>query len=209
MNKNKHLLLWSSLGVTCLLLAAAAQENLFREWRGIQGKIAADEDRFDIRIRQVVAPQTGKVDRCVTCHVGMDSGERLTAAQPMARPHPPVVHDPADFGCTTCHGGVKQAGEVSFIYREEALGKGESGKPVIVPGDPAASEMIRRIKSDDPDEKMPPPEEHPHPLEQDQIALLETIAPQAAARWSWRSRMIRPSSRRARRGRPSSHSGRT
>lgn len=105
MNKNKHLLLWSSLGVTCLLLAAAAQENLFREWRGIQGKIAADEDRFDIRIRQVVAPQTGKVDRCVTCHVGMDSGERLTAAQPMARPHPPVVHDPADFGCTTCHGG--------------------------------------------------------------------------------------------------------
>ena len=75
--------------------------------------------------------------------------------------------------CTTCHGGVKQAGEVSFIYREEALGKGESGKPVIVPGDPAASEMIRRIKSDDPDEKMPPPAEHPHPLEPEQVALLE------------------------------------
>ena len=48
--------------------------------------------------------------------------------------------------CTICHGGVKQAWEVSFIFREEALGKGESGKQVIVPGDPAASEMIRRIK---------------------------------------------------------------
>jgi hypothetical protein len=75
--------------------------------------------------------------------------------------------------CTICHGGVKQAGDVSFLYREEALGKGDSGKTVIVPGDPAASELIRRIKSDDPDEKMPPPEDHPHPLEPEQVALLE------------------------------------
>ena len=93
------------------------------------------------------------------------------------------AEEPVDFNrdirpllnknCTTCHGGVKQAGEVSFIFREEALGKGESGKSVVVPGDPAASEMIRRIKSSDPDEKMPPPEEHPHGLEENQIALLE------------------------------------
>jgi hypothetical protein len=75
--------------------------------------------------------------------------------------------------CTICHGGVKQAGEVSFIFREEALGKGESGKTVVVPGDPAASELVRRIKSSDPDEKMPPPEEHPHGLEPEQVALLE------------------------------------
>lgn len=65
--------------------------------------------------------------------------------------------------CTACHGGVKEAGEVSFIYREKALGKGESGKPIIVPGDPAASEMMVRILSDDPDEVMPKPE-HGAPL---------------------------------------------
>ncbi len=105
MNKNKHLLLWSSLGVVCLLFAAAAQENLLCQWRGLQAGIAADENRFDIRIRQVVAPQTGKVDRCVTCHVGMDAGEKLTTSHPMAKPHPPVVHAPAEFGCTPCHGG--------------------------------------------------------------------------------------------------------
>ncbi len=94
-----------------------------------------------------------------------------------------TAQEPVDFNrdirpllnknCTICHGGVKQAGDVSFLYREEALGKGESGKTVIVPGDPAASELIRRIKSDDPDEKMPPPEDHPHPLEPEQVALLE------------------------------------
>ena len=100
---------------------------------------------------------------------------------PLVLPLPAA--EPVDFNrdirpllnknCTTCHGGVKQAGEVSFIYREEALGKGESGKTVVVPHDPAASEMIRRIKSGDPDDKMPPPEEHPHGLEPEQIALLE------------------------------------
>ncbi len=73
--------------------------------------------------------------------------------------------------CTACHGGVKEAGEVSFIYRNQALGKGESGKPVIVPGNPDASEMIARITSTDPDEIMPKPEHGP-PLSKEQIATL-------------------------------------
>ncbi|MGB1277899.1 MAG: c-type cytochrome domain-containing protein, partial [Nannocystaceae bacterium] len=68
--------------------------------------------------------------------------------------------------CTTCHGGVKKAGEVSFLYREDVIGKGESGKPVAVPGDPATSEMIRRLNTSDPDDRMPPPDHHPHPLPQ-------------------------------------------
>ncbi|MFC7336821.1 PSD1 and planctomycete cytochrome C domain-containing protein [Haloferula chungangensis] len=73
--------------------------------------------------------------------------------------------------CTACHGGVKEAGEVSFIYREQALGKGESGKPVIVPGDPDASEMMVRILSTDEDEVMPKPEHGP-PLKPDEIETL-------------------------------------
>ena len=73
--------------------------------------------------------------------------------------------------CTACHGGVKEAGEVSFIYRDLALGKGESGKPVIVPGNPDASEMIKRIESKDPDEIMPKPE-HGQPLPKHEVELL-------------------------------------
>ena len=38
--------------------------------------------------------------------------------------------------CVSCHGGVRQKNGVSFIYREEALGKGKSGRPSIVPGHP-------------------------------------------------------------------------
>ena len=35
--------------------------------------------------------------------------------------------------CVQCHGGVRQKNGVSFIYREEALGVGKSGRRTIVP----------------------------------------------------------------------------
>jgi len=82
--------------------------------------------------------------------------------------------------CTTCHGGVKMAGEVSFLYREDVLGKGESGKHVVVPGDPEASEMIRRILTTDPDDRMPPPDHHPKPLPKEAIDTLTRWVEQGA-----------------------------
>ena len=44
--------------------------------------------------------------------------------------------------CVACHGGVKQASELSFVYRENVLAGGESGAPAVVPGDPEASYLI-------------------------------------------------------------------
>src|SRR5688572_8929156 len=79
--------------------------------------------------------------------------------------------------CTSCHGGVKQAGEVSFIYREEALGKGKSGRPTVVPGKPNASELIARVTSNDPQMRMP---YHAPPLQPKQIALLKDWIRQGA-----------------------------
>lgn len=57
--------------------------------------------------------------------------------------------------CMACHGGVKKAGNVSFLFEEEMLEPGKSGKRPVVRGDADASEMIRRILTDDPDERMP------------------------------------------------------
>ena len=57
--------------------------------------------------------------------------------------------------CITCHGGVKQKAGFSLLFREEALGNTESGKPAIIPGHPDQSELIRRITANDPDERMP------------------------------------------------------
>src|SRR3954466_3583166 len=57
--------------------------------------------------------------------------------------------------CITCHGGVRQKGGFSLLFREDALGKTKSGKFAIIPGDPDNSEMIRRINHRDPEERMP------------------------------------------------------
>ncbi|MEY3896126.1 MAG: hypothetical protein RLZZ214_1646 [Verrucomicrobiota bacterium] len=81
--------------------------------------------------------------------------------------------------CTVCHGGVKEAGEVSFIYREKALRKGKSGEHPIVPGKPAESDMLRRLRSSDPDEVMPKPKHGP-PLAEREIALVERWISQGA-----------------------------
>ncbi len=94
----------------------------------------------------------------------------LTAAEPVEfnRDIRPVLTK----HCTACHGGVKEAGGISFIYREKALAAGESGRAAIVPGKPEESEMVRRIKSSDPDEVMPQPKHGP-PLAPDEVALIE------------------------------------
>lgn len=71
--------------------------------------------------------------------------------------------------CITCHGGVKKKGGFSLLFREEALDTTESGKRAIVPGDPDASEMIRRLTLKDEDERMP---YHEEPLSEHEINLL-------------------------------------
>lgn len=97
---------------------------------------------------------------------------------------------PVDFGrdirpifnqnCTTCHGGVRQKNGVSFIFREDALGIGKSGRPTIVPGNPDASELIARISSKDPETRMP---YHAPSLPTEQIALLRRWIKEGA-KWS-------------------------
>lgn len=81
--------------------------------------------------------------------------------------------------CTACHGGVKEAGGISFIFRESATGEGESGEIPIVPGNPGKSDMLRRIRSKDPDEVMPKPKHGP-PLSTAEAELVERWISQGA-----------------------------
>lgn len=66
--------------------------------------------------------------------------------------------------CVACHGGVKQAADLSFIHRDAALA-------VIEPGDPDGSLLIDRVMSEDEDEVMPPGE-HGVPLSKEEVAIL-------------------------------------
>ncbi len=114
MRRNKHLLLWTSLGTLLFLGWAAYQENFRQEWRQLQSayraRLPADRrDAFAVQLRQIVIPSLGVADRCVSCHVGMAPGESGIAGDPVFAPHPDVRHDPAEFGCTVCHGGQGRA----------------------------------------------------------------------------------------------------
>ena len=81
----------------------------------------------------------------------------------------PILSD----NCFFCHGpdaGTREA-ELRLDTAEGLFG--EAGvQGTVLPGDPAASELIRRIRSSDADELMPPPESHKE-LTSEQIALLE------------------------------------
>ncbi|MFK8111465.1 MAG: PSD1 and planctomycete cytochrome C domain-containing protein [Rubripirellula sp.] len=79
--------------------------------------------------------------------------------------------------CSACHGGVKQAGDLSFVYAEQVL---PPDGWVIEPGDPESSVLIERIKSADPDQRMPPPDEHPDPLPAEKVVILAAWIAQGA-----------------------------
>jgi cbb3-type cytochrome c oxidase subunit III len=108
LDRNKWLLLGSSLGVLALLLVAAVQEQVLLEWRRVQASVHVDGAPAPVMLRQIVNPTLGVADRCVSCHVSMAPGEG-SAAGPDQRAHPPVVHDPGEFGCTVCHAGQGRA----------------------------------------------------------------------------------------------------
>lgn len=109
MRRNKLLLLWSSLGTLALLLAAAYEENVLREWRRLQSSATGPAGGVDLHLRQVVVPALHVADRCVSCHVGMAAGEPSVAGHLVLKPHPDVGHDVAAYGCTTCHAGQGRA----------------------------------------------------------------------------------------------------
>jgi hypothetical protein len=61
--------------------------------------------------------------------------------------------------CFKCHGARKKTANYRIDVRSLALRGGESGKPAVVPGDSAKSELIRRVTTARDDEAMPPGKE--------------------------------------------------
>ncbi|QDT68940.1 Planctomycete cytochrome C [Planctomycetes bacterium MalM25] len=87
---------------------------------------------------------------------------------------PGLASEPVDFDaevrpiftkhCTACHGGVKQAADLSFVY-------GDTVEYTIEAGSPDDSYLIERVIADD-ESRMPPPEHGP-PLSADEVDLLK------------------------------------
>ncbi len=117
-------LLVISLVTLCLLGYAVLSEAIWPPWRRLRQEYArvleakATDERgrvlakqFEIAIQQNVLPTLQTVDRCITCHPGVDDPRMAAEKQPF-RTHPGDYlrqHPPDSFGCTICHRGQGRA----------------------------------------------------------------------------------------------------
>ncbi len=131
----KLLLLTASLVTLVFLFLAAFEENLTGQWRSHQaayrdaliGRAQTAEARqaagkMEIAHQQLFLPQLERIDRCVTCHVGIDDPNQTAAEQPL-RAHSGNIfkHHPVDkFGCTVCHDGQGSATDEAAAHGEVA-----------------------------------------------------------------------------------------
>lgn len=103
--------------------------------------------------------------------LGFVGGDFASAEQPLDfnRDVRPILSN----HCFNCHGRddhARQAG-LRLDVREQALTKLESGAMAVVPNDPAASELVKRIADTNPDTMMPPPA-YKRPLSDKQREIL-------------------------------------
>ena len=86
------------------------------------------------------------------------SSTRLAGAEPPAAEAPDfatVVAPLLARRCGACHGPVTSESGWRIDERERALAGGDSGLPGIVAGKPEASELVRRVTTDDAEARMP------------------------------------------------------
>ena len=75
--------------------------------------------------------------------------------------------------CFHCHGPDEAERKAGLrLDLEESAKEGREGVTAVVPGNPEASALIRRITAEDSDEIMPPVDSHRQPLKPDEIDLL-------------------------------------
>lgn len=132
--------LWGAFAlssVVCLVvLAISPVKDYFREYRPYQeryrelllttagtSKELAAARAETVSVRQIWIPALGdRVDRCVSCHLGVDNAQMATAERPY-RSHPPTPHTPGDFerfGCTACHRGQGRATTLAEAHGDVA-----------------------------------------------------------------------------------------
>ena len=107
-----------------LVLAVAPMKDSMREWRRYQSSynkylegLPQRVKPVDPGIRQIWVRKLDRVDRCVTCHLGLKEPALRNAPEPY-RTHPRIYHDIEEFGCTLCHEGQGAATEF-----QESIGK--------------------------------------------------------------------------------------
>lgn len=111
---NRLLAIFAALSFLVLAaLGFAPARSRFTEWRSAQQQYnglaaALGSDETEVGVHQIWRPGLGVVDRCGSCHLGA-VGNEAVGENALFSKHPPIPHDPTEFGCTPCHGGQGRA----------------------------------------------------------------------------------------------------
>lgn len=113
------LFILTSFGLALSSFILIGQEML-PQWQGYQAQYYQhlaratgdpSKARTPLKILQINMPEFRKVDRCITCHVGVDNPAMKGQPQPFAT-HPDLgipgfarAHSFQEIGCTVCHHG--------------------------------------------------------------------------------------------------------
>ena len=119
--------------ILLLALAIAPAKEHFSQWHSYQrhyltlirdrGDAISLRRRFEPGIHQIWLPELGVVDRCTTCHLGLNEASLADVSQQPFRKHPVVPHSLNGFGCVICHGGQGQATTVAEAHHSERAGE--------------------------------------------------------------------------------------
>jgi hypothetical protein len=103
----------------------------------------------------------------------------------------PIISD----RCFKCHGPDRNKVEagLQLTSRDASTIQLESGRTAIVPGKINRSELVRRILSPDPDERMPPPESHLTLTDAEKAMLIRWIEQGAEYKPHWSLKKIEKS----------------
>ncbi len=112
----KYLLSSAGFAVILLLILMMVGDSGRRDWEHHQElylDVRTEKESLagDLQIRQITKSDLNLTDRCPTCHIGLFDKHMHDQPQPLTA-HPGnwfSLHDPEDFGCTTCHGGRGRA----------------------------------------------------------------------------------------------------
>jgi mono/diheme cytochrome c family protein len=104
------------------LVVLAYYKDEYREWKNYQRGFIREEVRrattpqqralaesTPLGVRQILLPELNRVDRCTTCHLGVEDPSYGGYPQPLAYHHLHEQHPFEKFGCTVCHRGQGRA----------------------------------------------------------------------------------------------------
>ena len=160
-----RLFIFSSLGLGAAFAYLVIQDAN-PEWKQYQtqyyrrlAQVTGDRSKSStpLQVKQIYLPQFHRVDRCVTCHLGIDNPKMIHEPQPF-KTHPDLgipnfleKHSFTEIGCTICHQGQGPATTVLHAHgnvhhwEEPLLGKG-----LTVANCASCHQNIRTLKGAEP-----------------------------------------------------------